>query len=77
LADRFRGQIECLLRYRGWHSIWNAYRFFVADFSSDFLWNDSRLNFEDIPDLEGFKLSFDGFELTPSFALDTTGASLI
>jgi hypothetical protein len=42
-----------------------------------FPWNDSRLNFEGIPDLEGFKLSFDGFELTPSFALDTTGASLI
>jgi hypothetical protein len=53
-----------------------------ADFSlqiffADFPWNDSRLNFEGIPDLEGFKPSFDGFELTPSFALDTTGASLI
>jgi hypothetical protein len=67
------GQIEYLLRNRGWHSIWNAYRFSLRIF----LWNDSRLNFEDISDLEGFKPFSDGFELTPSFALDTTGASLI
>jgi hypothetical protein len=40
-------------------------------------WNVSKLNSEKIPDLEGFKPFFDGFELTPSFALDTTGASLI
>jgi hypothetical protein len=40
-------------------------------------WNVSKLNFEKIPDLEGFKPFFDRFELTQSFALDTTGASLI
>jgi hypothetical protein len=35
------------------------------------------LNFLEIPDLEGFKSFFEGFELTPRFAPDTTGASLI
>ena len=42
-----------------------------------YFWNVSKLNFEKIPDLEGFKPFFDRFELTPSFALDTTGPSLI
>ena len=64
-VSRLAFDLECLQIFRC--------RFFFADF----LWNDSRLNFEDIPDLEGFKPSFDGFELTPSFALDTTATSLI
>jgi hypothetical protein len=36
-----------------------------------------QTEFERIPDLERFKPFFDRFELTPSFALDTTGPSLI
>ncbi|HWL19398.1 MAG TPA: hypothetical protein VNS33_07020, partial [Bradyrhizobium sp.] len=44
----------------------NSFIYFV-------FWNVSKLNFEKIPDLEGFKPFFDRFELTPSFALDTTG----
>jgi hypothetical protein len=62
LQGQIGEQIEYLLGNRGWHF---------------FLWNDSRLNFAGVPDLEGFKPFSDGFKLTPSFALDTTGASLI
>jgi hypothetical protein len=40
-------------------------------------WNDSKLKFVEIPDLEGFKSSFEGFELTPRFAPDTTDVLFI
>jgi hypothetical protein len=40
-------------------------------------WNDSKLKFTEIPDLEGFKSFFEGFELTPRFSPDSTDASLI
>jgi len=43
-------------------------RFFVADFFfADFLWNDSRLNFEGIPDLEGIQTFLRRVRIDPQF----------